>query len=256
MLESAPGRANVVARIGGTDPAAGALLLHGHLDVVPAEPGEWERDPFSGEIDDGVLYGRGAVDMKNADAVAARRHQADDGQRYPPAPRHHARLHRRRGGHRGLRGGVAGDQASRPVRGMHRGGRRVRRVHLPRRERRAAVPARVCRARDRLAETHRARPGWPRLQAEPSQCRGNARGGGHADRRLPLARAADPDGPGGDLRDRRRRRGCGGAARAGWGGTLGGRTAAAARSRRRAGRGDGPQQREPDHAGRRVQGRT
>jgi acetylornithine deacetylase/succinyl-diaminopimelate desuccinylase-like protein len=69
LLESAPGRANVVARIGGADPAAGALLLHGHLDVVPAEPGEWERDPFSGEIDGGVLHGRGAVDMKNADAV-------------------------------------------------------------------------------------------------------------------------------------------------------------------------------------------
>ena len=69
LLESAPGRANVVARIGGADPEAGALLLHGHLDVVPAEPGEWERDPFSGEIDDGVLHGRGAVDMKNADAV-------------------------------------------------------------------------------------------------------------------------------------------------------------------------------------------
>ena len=69
LLESAPGRANVVARIGGADPAAGALLLHGHLDVVPAEPGEWERDPFSGEIDGGVLHGRGAVDMKNADAA-------------------------------------------------------------------------------------------------------------------------------------------------------------------------------------------
>jgi acetylornithine deacetylase/succinyl-diaminopimelate desuccinylase-like protein len=69
LLESAPGRANVVARIGGSDPAAGALLLHGHLDVVPAEPGEWERDPFSGDIDDGILHGRGAVDMKNADAV-------------------------------------------------------------------------------------------------------------------------------------------------------------------------------------------
>jgi acetylornithine deacetylase/succinyl-diaminopimelate desuccinylase-like protein len=69
LLESAPGRANVVARIEGADPQAGALLLHGHLDVVPADPGEWQRNPFSGEIDDGVLHGRGAVDMKNADAV-------------------------------------------------------------------------------------------------------------------------------------------------------------------------------------------
>ena len=69
VLESAPGRANVVARIEGTDPGAGALLLHGHLDVVPADPAEWERHPLSGAVDDGVLHGRGAVDMKNADAV-------------------------------------------------------------------------------------------------------------------------------------------------------------------------------------------
>src|SRR5215472_2739377 len=58
LLESAPGRANVVARIEGTDPSAGALLAHGHLDVVPAEPADWARHPFSGEITDGVLHGR------------------------------------------------------------------------------------------------------------------------------------------------------------------------------------------------------
>ena len=76
LLESAPGRANVVARIGGSGTDGGregaqegALLLHGHLDVVPADPAEWSVHPFSGEIRDGVLWGRGAVDMKNADAV-------------------------------------------------------------------------------------------------------------------------------------------------------------------------------------------
>jgi acetylornithine deacetylase/succinyl-diaminopimelate desuccinylase-like protein len=69
LLESAPGRANVVARMAGTDPAAPALLVHGHLDVVPAEPADWTVHPFSGEIRDGVLWGRGAVDMKNAVAV-------------------------------------------------------------------------------------------------------------------------------------------------------------------------------------------
>jgi acetylornithine deacetylase/succinyl-diaminopimelate desuccinylase-like protein len=69
LLESAPGRANVVARVAGTDPGAGALLVHGHLDVVPADPASWSVHPFSGEIRDGVLWGRGAVDMKNADAV-------------------------------------------------------------------------------------------------------------------------------------------------------------------------------------------
>ena len=69
LLESAPGRANTVVRIEGTDRNAPALLLHGHLDVVPAEPTDWSVPPFSGEVRDGVLWGRGAVDMKNADAV-------------------------------------------------------------------------------------------------------------------------------------------------------------------------------------------
>jgi acetylornithine deacetylase/succinyl-diaminopimelate desuccinylase-like protein len=68
LLESAPGRANVVARIAGREPGNG-LLLHGHLDVVPAEPEDWTVHPFSGEIRDGVLWGRGAVDMKGAVAV-------------------------------------------------------------------------------------------------------------------------------------------------------------------------------------------
>ncbi|MFC4030980.1 M20/M25/M40 family metallo-hydrolase [Streptomyces polygonati] len=65
VLESAPGRANTVARIAGTDPTADALLVHGHLDVVPAEPADWSVPPFSGEIIDGVIWGRGAIDMKN-----------------------------------------------------------------------------------------------------------------------------------------------------------------------------------------------
>jgi acetylornithine deacetylase/succinyl-diaminopimelate desuccinylase-like protein len=69
LLESAPRRANVVARIPGTDPGADALLLHGHLDVVPADARDWSVPPFAGEVRDDVLWGRGAVDMKNADAV-------------------------------------------------------------------------------------------------------------------------------------------------------------------------------------------
>ncbi|MEU4681165.1 M20/M25/M40 family metallo-hydrolase [Micromonospora sp. NPDC023737] len=67
--ESAPGRANVVARIAGTDPSRGALLVHGHLDVVPADADEWSVHPFSGEIRDGYLWGRGAIDMKDFDAM-------------------------------------------------------------------------------------------------------------------------------------------------------------------------------------------
>jgi acetylornithine deacetylase/succinyl-diaminopimelate desuccinylase-like protein len=70
LLEAAPGRSNVVARVPGSEPGADALLVHGHLDVVPADPAAWSVAPFAGEIADGVLWGRGAVDMKNADAVA------------------------------------------------------------------------------------------------------------------------------------------------------------------------------------------
>ncbi|MFI6370290.1 M20/M25/M40 family metallo-hydrolase [Streptomyces sp. NPDC050546] len=69
LLERAKGRTNVVARVEGTDPGAGALLLHGHLDVVPAEAADWSVHPFSGEVRDGVVWGRGAVDMKNMDAM-------------------------------------------------------------------------------------------------------------------------------------------------------------------------------------------
>ncbi|MBT2405356.1 M20/M25/M40 family metallo-hydrolase [Streptomyces sp. ISL-87] len=69
LLERTPGRTNVVARIEGTDPSADALLVHGHLDVVPAEAADWSVDPFSGEVRDGVVWGRGAVDMKNMDAM-------------------------------------------------------------------------------------------------------------------------------------------------------------------------------------------
>ncbi|MFG1924439.1 M20/M25/M40 family metallo-hydrolase [Cryptosporangium sp. NPDC048952] len=66
----APGRGNVVARLPGADPGKGALLIHGHLDVVPADPAEWTVHPFSGEVRDGYLWGRGAVDMKGMVAMA------------------------------------------------------------------------------------------------------------------------------------------------------------------------------------------
>ncbi len=69
LLESEPGRASVVARIEGTDSSRGALLIHGHLDVVPAEAADWSVHPFSGEIRAGYLWGRGAIDMKDMDAM-------------------------------------------------------------------------------------------------------------------------------------------------------------------------------------------
>ncbi|TNC19621.1 M20/M25/M40 family metallo-hydrolase [Amycolatopsis alkalitolerans] len=65
ILESAPRRANVLARVPGTDASLPPLLVQGHLDVVPADAGDWSVPPFSGEIRDGCLWGRGAVDMKD-----------------------------------------------------------------------------------------------------------------------------------------------------------------------------------------------
>ena len=69
IIESAPGRASVVARVEGRDPGRSPLLIHGHLDVVPAEAAEWSVDPFAGEIRDGFVWGRGSVDMKDMDAM-------------------------------------------------------------------------------------------------------------------------------------------------------------------------------------------
>jgi acetylornithine deacetylase/succinyl-diaminopimelate desuccinylase-like protein len=67
--ESAPNRVNVVAKIKGSDSSRAGLVVHGHIDVVPAEAKDWSVDPFSGEIKDGFIWGRGAVDMKNVDAM-------------------------------------------------------------------------------------------------------------------------------------------------------------------------------------------
>ncbi|MBI5032035.1 MAG: M20/M25/M40 family metallo-hydrolase [Chloroflexi bacterium] len=68
ILESAPGRGNLVARLKG-DGTLPPIMLMGHVDVVPAEADKWEHPPFSGEIVDGVVWGRGATDMKNMVAL-------------------------------------------------------------------------------------------------------------------------------------------------------------------------------------------
>ncbi len=69
LLERSPRRTNVLARIPGSDPTLPAVLIQGHLDVVPADASEWSFDPFSGEVRDGYILGRGATDMK--DTVAS-----------------------------------------------------------------------------------------------------------------------------------------------------------------------------------------
>ncbi|MEU1426342.1 M20/M25/M40 family metallo-hydrolase [Nocardia sp. NPDC005746] len=61
----APGRGNVFARLKGADSSRGALMMHGHLDVVPAEAADWSVHPFSGAVRDGYVWGRGAIDMKD-----------------------------------------------------------------------------------------------------------------------------------------------------------------------------------------------
>ena len=85
LRESVPGRTSVVARVTGTDPTRPALLVHGHLDVVPADRSEWSVDPFAGEVRDGYVWGRGAVDVKDFDAMvlAVVRHWHRTGYRPP-----------------------------------------------------------------------------------------------------------------------------------------------------------------------------
>ena len=81
FVEPVPGRGSVIARLRGTDPDAGALIVHAHLDVVPVNAADWTHPPFGAEIADGLLYGRGAVDMKNYAGVilALARHFARSG---------------------------------------------------------------------------------------------------------------------------------------------------------------------------------
>jgi acetylornithine deacetylase/succinyl-diaminopimelate desuccinylase-like protein len=85
VLESDTNRASVVARIEGTDSSRPALLIHGHLDVVPADANDWRVHPFSGEVEEGCVWGRGAVDMKDMDAMtlAVIRQRMREGRRPP-----------------------------------------------------------------------------------------------------------------------------------------------------------------------------
>ena len=83
----APGRGNVFATLAGADPARGTLLIHGHLDVVPAEPADWSVHPFSGAVEDGYVWGRGAVDMKDMVGMAlALARQFKSNGTVPPRP--------------------------------------------------------------------------------------------------------------------------------------------------------------------------
>jgi acetylornithine deacetylase/succinyl-diaminopimelate desuccinylase-like protein len=85
VVESEPGRTSVVVRLEGEDHERAALCIHGHLDVVPANKDDWQVDPFSAELRDDCIWGRGAVDMKDMDAMvlANIRHLARTGTKPP-----------------------------------------------------------------------------------------------------------------------------------------------------------------------------
>ncbi len=93
ILESAPGRASVVTRITGEDQSRPALLLHGHLDVVPADAADWQVDPFSGHIGTAGTSGTstGGTSDRGRLRLGPRRrrhegHGRDDPRRRPPTP--------------------------------------------------------------------------------------------------------------------------------------------------------------------------
>jgi acetylornithine deacetylase/succinyl-diaminopimelate desuccinylase-like protein len=81
LVEPEPRRSSLVARIPGADPTLSPLLIHMHLDVVPAEPSDWQVHPLSGEVRDGFVWGRGAVDMKDmiASVLAVIKRRLTDG---------------------------------------------------------------------------------------------------------------------------------------------------------------------------------
>jgi acetylornithine deacetylase/succinyl-diaminopimelate desuccinylase-like protein len=85
LLESRKNRASVVTRVEGADSSRPALLIHGHLDVVPFDANDWQVHPLSGEVSDGCVWGRGAVDMKDMDAMmlAVVRQRLREGRRPP-----------------------------------------------------------------------------------------------------------------------------------------------------------------------------
>ena len=116
LYESAPGRTSLVAHWEppGVDRSLSPLLIHGHLDVVPANADDWAQPPFAGEIVDGQLWGRGAIDMKDFDAMVLSVVRARAARRGgSPAPTASPGVHRRRGGRRRVGCTVAGQRSTR-----------------------------------------------------------------------------------------------------------------------------------------------
>ena len=172
-----PRRANLVARIPGADRVRGALLVHGHLDVVPADASEWSVPPFSGEEKDGYLWGRGAIDMKDFDAMMLA--VVRDWQRTGYVPPRDIVLAFTADEEAGMEYGsqFLVREHRRPVRGLHRGDRRGRRLLLHGQRRPAALPGRDRREGHRLAAPARHGPARARL-VHPRRQRGHRAGRG------------------------------------------------------------------------------
>ena len=190
--ESEPGRASLVARIEGADPSRPPLLVHGHLDVVPADPAEWSVAP---------VLRRGArrlhLGPRRRRHEGHGRHGAGAGPRLGPhrraaAARHRAGLRRRRGGRRQARRPLAGRRAPRPLRGLHRGDQRGRRLLHHRPGRPAPLPGADRREGPRLDAADRRRQARPRLVRARRQRRHPAVRGGRPARLRPAAHRADP----------------------------------------------------------------
>ena len=144
LIARVPERANLVARIPGGD--GPSLLFLGHTDVVLADPAEWSVPPFSGELRDGMVWGRGALDMKSAGRGERRRDRVARARGLPAERRPHLRGDRRRGGRRRLRPRVALRGASRG-RSLRLRDQRGRRRPDRARRRPADLPARRWRRR-------------------------------------------------------------------------------------------------------------
>ena len=180
LFESEPGRTSLVARVEGAHPERPALVLHGHLDVVPADPANWSVDPFGGEVRDGMLWGRGAVDMKDMDAMILTALGDILGAGELPDRADHRGVLRRRGERRRVRIALDGRQPPRAVRRRDRGDQRGGRV-LDRRRRQARLPAADGGEGPGLDPTGRPRGRRARLARHPRQ-RGHrpGRSGGEA----------------------------------------------------------------------------
>ena len=231
----------------GTDPSADALLVHGHLDVVPAEAADWSVHPFSGEIRDGVVWGRGAIDMKNMDAMvlATVRAWARSGRR--PSRDIVLAFTADEEDSAAYGSGFLADKHADLFEGCTEGISESGAYTFHARDDPADLPGRRRGARHRLAQADRPRQGRARLQGQPDNAVSHlaaaiARIGEHqwpvrltATVRAALTELAALHGVPADLDDVD---------------ALLAKLGAAARP----GRADRPQQRQPDHAPGRVQG--